>query len=201
MLETDQTINMNLLNLIKSRRSIRRYTNRQITEHDLRIILDAGAYAPNAGGGQRTMFIACQDIELNQVIGKLNVSCMDRRGLVGNYVSVEQPSIIDDPSIKSGFYGAPTVITIFGPKDFLYSIPDAFCVAENMVLQATALGIASCILARGEETFSSEEGRKILENWEIPQSMIARCFVILGYVSGDYPQPKPRKINRYKIIK
>ena len=40
---------------------------------------------------------------------------------------------------------------------------------ENMVLQATELGIASCIVSRGYETFSSEEGRKIMKEWEVPQ--------------------------------
>ena len=31
---------------------------------------------------------------------------------------------------------------------------------ENMILQATELGIASCIISRGYETFDSEEGRR-----------------------------------------
>ncbi|MFR1215244.1 MAG: nitroreductase family protein [Acutalibacteraceae bacterium] len=53
--------------------------------------------------------------------------------------------------MKSGFYGAPTVCVIFGQKNF-YSVPDAFCCAENMVLAATELGVSSCIIARGEET-------------------------------------------------
>lgn len=189
-----------LLELIKYRRSIRRYTDRQVPVDDLYKILEAGAYAPNAGGGQRSRFIACRDIRLNEAVGKLNVAGLDRSRLIGGYVSKEQPSIIDDPNIRSGFYGAPTVITIFGPKNFLYSIPDAYCAAENMVLEATALGISSCILARGEETFANPEGEKILSRWGIPDTMIARCFVILGYVNGPYPAPKPRKHGRYTII-
>lgn len=90
-------------------------------------------------------------------------------------MSKEQPSVIDDPSIRSGSYGAPTVITIFGPKNFLYSVPDAFCAAENMELEATALGLSSCILARGEDTFSTPEGETILRTWGIPDTMTARC--------------------------
>lgn len=146
-------------------------------------------------------FVACQDRTLNEAIGKLNIARFDRSHLAGNFVSKEQPSIIDDPSIRSGFYGAPTVITIFGPKRFLYSVPDAFCAAENMVLEATALGLASCILARGEETFDNPEGEKILQSWNIPDTMVARCFVILGYIDGDYPASKPRKEGRFVIIK
>ena len=190
---------MDILELMKYRRSIRRYTDRQVSEEDLLKILEAGAYAPNAGGGQRSRFVACQDRTLNEAIGKLNIARFDRSRLAGNFVSKEQPSIIDDPSIRSGFYGAPTVITIFGPKSFLYSVPDSFCAAENMVLEATAL--ASCILARGEETFDNPEGEKILQSWNIPDTMVARCFVILGYIDGDYPTSKPRKEGRFVIIK
>lgn len=192
---------MDILGLIKQRRSIRRYTDRQVSEEDLLKIIEAGLYAPNAGGGQRCRFVACQDKALNEAIGKLNVASLDRSRLAGNFVSKEQPSIIDDPSIRSGFYGAPTVITIFGPKNFLYSIPDAFCAAENMILEATALGLSSCILARGEDTFSNSEGEKILRDWQIPDTMTARCFVIVGYIDGDYPVSKPRKEGRFSIIK
>lgn len=201
MLERNKMTIMDILALMKYRRSIRRYTDRQVSEEDLLKILEAGAYAPNAGGGQRSRFVACQNKTLNEIMGKLNVASLDRSRLAGSFVSKEQPSIIDDPSIRSGFYGAPTVITIFGPKNFLYSVPDAFCAAENMVLEATALGLASCILARGEETFSTPEGEKILRNWGIPDTMTARCFVILGYIDGDYPASKPRKDGRYMIIK
>ncbi|MDO4462742.1 MAG: nitroreductase family protein [Bacteroidia bacterium] len=192
---------MDLLELMKHRRSIRRYTDKQVPEEDLLKILEAGAYAPNAGGGQRSRFVACQNIMLNETIGRLNLNGFDRSRLAGGFVSKEQPSIIDDPSLRSGFYGAPTVVVIFGPKNFLYSIPDAYCAAENMVLEAANLGIASCILARGEETFATPEGQHILNSWGIPDNMIARCFVILGYIDGPYPTPKPRKENRYTIIR
>ena len=39
---------MDILELMKYRRSIRRYTDRQVSEEDLLKILEAGAYAPNA---------------------------------------------------------------------------------------------------------------------------------------------------------
>ncbi len=89
---------------------------------------------------------------------------------------------------------------LFGPKNFLYSIPDAFCCAENMVLEATNLGISSCIIARGEETFANSEGEAYLKQWNIPETYIARCFVLLGYCKGDYPAGKPRKPSRSLIV-
>ena len=43
---------MSLIDIIKSRHSIRKYMDRQICREDLEKILEAGNYAPNAGGGQ-----------------------------------------------------------------------------------------------------------------------------------------------------
>ena len=191
---------MELLELMKHRRSIRKYQQRQVELADLQKVMEAGAYAPNAGGGQRSILLAIRNPALVELVGRLNLRRFDRTRLAGSYVSREQPSNIDDPSIKSGFYGAPTVVAVFSQKNFLYGIPDAFCCAENMVLEATALGLASCIVARGEETFDSEEGRALLQTWEIPENYIARCFVLLGYCDGDYPQGKPRRENRLKIV-
>lgn len=191
---------MELLELMKHRRSIRKYEDRQIDKADLEKIIEAGLFAPNAGGGQRSMVVAIHYPELVEKLGRLNVACFDRSRLIGSMVSVDQPSIIDDPTIKSGFYGAPTVCIVFAQQNFLYSIPDAFCCAENMVLEASNLGISSCIIARGEETFSSPEGQVYLKQWNVPDNYIARCFVLLGYCKGDYPAEKPRKPGRSLIV-
>jgi nitroreductase len=191
---------MELLELMEYRRSIRRYEERQIPKEDLEAILKAATYAPNAGGGQRSVIVGIHNRALCEKIGRLNAACMDRSRLVGNYVSKDQPSLIDDPTIQSGFYGAPTVCAVFAPKNFLYSIPDAFCCAENMVLMATALGISSCIVARGEETFETEFGKELLRRWNIPETYVARCFVLLGYCNGEYPTGKPRKDGRSLIV-
>lgn len=115
------------MDLIKTRHSIRKYTDQQIQRADLEQILEAGNYAPNAGGGQRSMM-------------------------------------------------------------------------ENMVLQATELGIASCIISRGYETFDSEEGQKLMKKWDVPEGYACQGFVILGYIDGEQPQGKPRKPGRIRIV-
>lgn len=191
---------MDILELMKTRRSIRKYQDKQIEREDLEKIIEAGLYAPNAGGGQRARIVAVHNKELTEIIGRLNLTRFDRSRLAGGHVSSEQPSNIDDPTIKNGFYGAPAVCVVFGAKNFLYSVPDAFCCAENMALEAANLGIASCIIARGEETFDNAAGRELLKEWGIPDTDIARCFVILGYCAGKYPQKKPRKENRFLIL-
>jgi len=191
---------MELLELMKHRRSIRKYQDRQISKADLETIIEAGTYAPNAGGGQRSMIVGIRNPALAEKIGRMNLARFDRSRLAGSYVSKEQPSTIDDPTIQNGFYGAPSVCVVFARRDFLYSVPDAFCCAENMVLMASELGISSCIVARGEETFDSEAGAAMLRAWGVPENYIARCFVLLGYMCGEYPGEKPRRPGRGKIV-
>ena len=88
---------MDLLELMKYRRSIRRYTDRQVAEEDLLKILEAGAYAPNAGGGQRSRFVACQNKALNEAMGKLNLVGFDRSRLMGALFRKNNPSLLTTP--------------------------------------------------------------------------------------------------------
>lgn len=189
-----------LMEIIKSRHSIRKYTDEQISRTDLEQILEAGNFAPNAGGGQRSMMVAVHNKEMATKIGKMNVANFDRSHLAGSFVSKEQPSTIDDLTIKNGFYDAPTVICIFSQDNFMFKTADAFCMAENMVLLAPELGIASCIISRGQETFNNEEGRILMREWEVPEGYLCQCFVILGYIDGEQPHNKPRKPGRVKIV-
>ncbi len=189
-----------LMDIIKERHSIRKYTDQQISREDLEKILEAGNFAPNAGGGQRSMLVAVYDKELAAKLGRMNMAGFDRKHLAGNYVSKEQPSVIDDTSIKNGFYDAPTVVCIFCQDNFLFKTADAFCMMENMILQATELGIASCIISRGYETFCSEEGKRLMREWEVPEGYACQGFVILGHIRGEQPHSKPRRPGRVKII-
>jgi nitroreductase len=191
---------MKFMDLLKSRHSIRKYTSQQISHDDMETILEAGSRAPNAGGGQRSILVGVRNKELTTKIGIMNLAKFDRSNLAGSYVSKEQPSSIDDPSMKNGFYGAPSVVAIFTQNNFMFRVADAFCCAENMVLQATELGIASCIISRGEETFVSPAGQELVKAWDIPDNYSAVCFVILGYLDGPQPSSKPVKPGRVRMI-
>ena len=102
-----------LMDIIKARHSIRKYTDEQIRRDDLEKILEAGNYAPNAGGGQRSMMVAIHNKKLAAYVGNMNMENFDRSHLAGSYVSKEQPSTIDDQTIKNGFYNAPTAVCVF----------------------------------------------------------------------------------------
>lgn len=181
------------------RRSIRRYEFRQIEEGALQQILQAGLYAPSAGGRQGVIFAVCQEQEVNERLGKIKRANSHPRMAAGNsYVSREQPSIADDPRLTNAFYDAPTVITMFAPKNFLFSAEDCALAAENMMLAADALGIGSCYIGQGWVAFADPYGQEILKQWEIPSDHYAVMQLLLGYPrEGDkHPTAKPRKAGR-----
>lgn len=192
---------MDLLELMKKRRSVRKYqTDKQISNNDLNNIIKAGLYAPNGSGGQKTIIVGIRDSKISEELGRLNLLKYHKDRLEKNYNNKSEPNLIDNPEIENGFYGAPTVCIIFGQKDFIYSIPDSFCCAENMILEATSLGISSCIIGRAEETFDNPQGKDFLEEWNIPDSYIPHCFILLGYCEGPYPKEKPIRPNRVLIV-
>ena len=184
---------------ILHRRSIRWFEPKQIEEAALQQILQTGLYAPSAGGRQGVIFAVCQDKEVNERLGKIKrANSHPRMATATSFVSREQPSIADDPKLANAFYDAPTVITLFAPKNFLFSVDDCAVAAENMMLAADALGIGSCYIGQGWTAFDDPYGQEILRQWNIPTDHYAVMQLLLGYPrEGDkHPTPKPRKEGR-----
>lgn len=184
---------------ILHRRAIRRFDARQIDEELLQQILQAGLYAPSAGGKQGVIFAVCQDKEVNERLGKIKrANSNPHMATAKNYVSKEQPSIADDPKLINAFYDAPTVITMFAPKNFLFSVDDCAVAAENMMLAADSLGIGSCYIGQGWIAFADSYGQEILRKWKIRTDYYAVMQLLLGYPreNDKHPVAKPRRNDR-----
>lgn len=192
---------MELLELMKYRRSIRKYTEEPVQHEKLEKIAEAGIFAPNPGGRQGTKILMLEDSALIEKIGIVNANA-ENRNWGGNGVSAEQPSIIDDLSIKSGFYGAAAlgiVCVAKGMAEKVNGIGSAFVCAENMVLEAMEQGVSSCIVGRAADTFASPEMAELLKSWEIGE-FVPMVFVCLGYIDGKYPDIKPRQEGRIQFV-
>ena len=184
---------------ILHRRAIRRFDARQVDEAALQRILEAGLYAPSAGGRQGVIFVVCQDSAVNERLGTIKRRNSNfRMSTATSYVSREQPSIVDDARLTNAFYDAPTVITLFAPKHFLFAKEDCAIAAENMMLAADALGIGSCYIGQGWTAFDDPFGQEVLQQWDVPATHYAVMQLLLGYPrAGDsHPAAKPRKERR-----
>lgn len=191
-----------VIKCIKERRSIRKYLKKQIEEDKLNEILEASIYAPNAGGRQSTLVIVSQNEEINEILGKINrgafYESVPKNAKLG--VSKEQPSIADDRNIKSAFYGAPTIITLFAPDNYLYTEGDCAVVAQNIMLAAHSLGIGSCMVGRADKTFEGEYGKDILKKWGVEEGYTPTYHIAIGYYDCELPKGKDRKEGRIKRI-
>lgn len=193
---------MEMLEKMKMRRSIRKYRKVPVEREKLEMIMEAGSYAPNPGGRQGTKIIMLDDPALIEKIGIVNANC-ENRNWGGRGVSPEQPSIIDDLSIKSGFYGCTALGIVCVEREraaAVNCIGGAFTVAENMVLEAYDLGVSSCIVGRAEATFSQPGMQELLDQWGLDPEYMPLVFVCLGYLDGNYPKIKPRKEGRLIFV-
>ncbi len=154
-------MNEALENLL-TRRSCRAYEERQILPEELEAILNAGQYAPTAMGTQSPIIAVIQDAETIHALEKLNATVM------GN------------PDAHP-FYGAPTVIVVFGNSESPFCSADANLVLGNLLNGANAVGVDSCYVWRARESFESAEGISLKKALNIPDSYVGVGNVILGY--------------------
>ncbi|MBP5177483.1 MAG: nitroreductase family protein, partial [Clostridia bacterium] len=95
---------------------------------------------------------------------------------------------------RATFYGAPTVVVVFGDKNSRFCLDDGNLVISNVLNAAHALGVDSCYIWRARECFASEEGKALMKKWGVPDNYIGVGNVILGYgVEGGIRPAKERK--------
>ena len=150
---------MDALELIKTRRSIRKYTDQQVSREDVEKVLEAGIYAANAGGGQRSMVVAVRNAKLAARIGRMNMAGFSRTGLVGNYVSRDQPSVIDNPAINLAAFLYDNYLK--GRNKFSFLTPKRGRVLGLWIEQLVAESLG-------------KEGQGILPNIEVDSLLLAR---------------------------
>ena len=132
----------NVLEEMKTRRSIRKFKPDAIPQEILDKIIEAGTYAANGRGAQNVIIIQVTNKEKRDEIAKKNAEIMGSEG---------------DP-----FYGAPAMLIVLGKKDWPTHVYDGSLVMGNLMLAAHDLGIGSCWIHRAKEEFESSWGRELL---------------------------------------
>lgn len=165
-----------ILQAMRERRSVKKYSPALVEEEKLQAILEAGKYAANGRGMQAATMVVVQDPETREQLRRMNAT------VLGN------PDM--DP-----FYGAPTVVVVLADKNHSTAVEDGSLVMGNLMLAAYSLDVDSCWIHRAREMFASEEGKALLEKWGLKGEYIGVGNCILGYRDCEYPTAKPRKEN------
>ncbi len=170
-----------VIETIKSRRSIRKYKSEQISDKDLNEILEAAKYSASGHGYQSTLMVVVQNKDVLAKLSKMNASIMGKEGV--------------DP-----FYGAPTVVIVFANKTIPTHVSDGALVLGNLMLAAKSLGIGSCWINRAKEEFDSSEGKELMKEWNIDEVYEGIGHLTLGYAQSE-PKAQPRKEDFVRFIR
>lgn len=170
-----------VINNMKTRRSIRKYKPDMIPEDVLNRIIEAGTYAATGMGKQSPMIIAVTNKEIRDKFSKMNAEIM---------------GVDSDP-----FYGAPVVLIVLADKARPTYVYDGSLVMGNLMLAAHAEGIGSCWIHRAKEEFESAEGKAFLKSLGIEGDYEGIGHCVLGYTDGEEPKAMPRKENYVYCVK
>ena len=170
-------MNNEVLNAIKTRRSIRKYKAEQITDEQLDAILEAGTYAACGMGRQAGKIVVLQNPDDIAQLEKMNAS------------------ILGNPDAHP-FYGAPTVCVVLADAAAFTAVEDGSLALGNLMNAAHSLGIASCWIHRAREVFASAEGKALLQQWGVEGEWIGIGHCILGYAAEPEKPAAPRLEGR-----
>ena len=167
---------------IITRRSVKKYQDRDVAQELIEEIVKAGTYAPTGRNSQSPIIIAVTNKALRDKLSNLNLEIIRSKHLTTS-------SGEEDP-----FYGAPVAMVVLARKDVPTRVYDGSLVMENMMLAAHSLGLGSCWIHRAKEMFETEEGKALLLDLGITDEYEGIGNCIVGYATEDALKPqKPRK--------
>lgn len=191
---------MELMEAIKTRRSIRKFTDQPVEREKIETILEAAMWAPSGQNLQPWYFVALTKKEdLSFLFSELGTTAFsERKRLEARFKN--HPEVVEETmQFMSAMGGATCILLAFLNKpnyseDMLPSCVESVAAAmENAVLTAHAQGVASCwveaVCRAGEalqKRFAPDHGPLI-------------GGIVLGYPAME-ARPIKRKDDRYVIL-
>ncbi|MDD2689078.1 MAG: nitroreductase family protein [Candidatus Omnitrophica bacterium] len=142
---------MDVLDAIKKRRSVREYKDKPIPKEALESIVDAARFAPTARNVQPWEFVVITERTTLKKIAELAEN--------GRFIS-----------------GAAACIAVFC-SETKYYLEDGCAATQNILIAATALGIASCWVAGDKKPYVPLIGSLL----KAPASLKLVSLISLGY--------------------
>jgi nitroreductase len=153
------------MNVLRTRRSIRRYEDTGLSNTVLREILEAAQQAPSAANRQPYHFIVVTDADLKRALSK---------GLWNRFIK-DAPVTIVGCADTNGLTGKWAVI-------------DTTIALQNMVIAAWSLGVGSCWIGDFNE-------RSVKAKLHIPEKWTVVALLTLGYSVTQPRRRKKKAID------
>jgi len=157
-----------LLDIIGSRRSVRKYKSDPISEEVMERVMEAARLAPSGKNGQPWKFIVVKDQEMKE---KLAVASRGQKFMAGAPVVIAACGFPELSYQRQGNYMTSWTI-------------DVSCAFDHLMLQAQEEGLGTCWIGAFEET----EVKSLLG---VPEDVRVLALTPLGY-----PDEEPRDRGR-----
>jgi len=170
---------MDVVECIKTRRSIRKFLDIPVEWDKIGTIVDSGRYAPNSGNLQNWKFIIVLDEDKRK---KIADACIQQLWIAKAPVHI---IVCSEPEKAKRFYG------IRGER--LYTIQNSAAAVQNMLLTAHSLGLGACwVGAFDEDNLSSVLGT--------PDYIRPQAVIPIGYAGEKVPAPMQYQLENLAFI-
>ncbi len=203
-----------LIDLIASRRSVRKYTNEKVSRKIISDLLECAVLAPSAHNDQKWEFIVLDTPEkisslagdIARFMGGINYMMRSsfKRKLAGlfmgkkvehyfqeHYAGVERKVKASKKNDDLFLYDAPAVIIIHGAADGNSPLENAQYAAYNICLLAHTMGLGTCFIGYASYALNNKKGLK--ENYGIPAANGVHAVLTFGYPITKFVKPGLRK--------
>ena len=173
---------MDAIEAIKTRRSVRKFSDRPVEPEKLKTVLEAAQMAPSWANMQCSRFVVVQDREVRARISELSyvAEFFASKGYKSNPA---QKALAEAPLVIVACAEPERSGNMRGQE---YYLTDVGIATENLMLAAHALGLGSVFVG----VFDEDELRTLLQ---IPRSVRIVGLFPLGYPQGEMKAGPPRK--------
>jgi nitroreductase len=164
------------LNLIKTRRSVRRYSNKNVSNELIEEIIDAARFAPSAHNHQPWKFIVTRDKD------KLEEIAEDSK--YAKFISTAPVAIIVCADYENSQ-------TRKANKDYFvkyFCIQDTAAAIQNILLSAHSLGLGTCWIGDYNE-------EKLTEIFKIKEPYYPVGIISVGFTDKQPATPKHKSLE------
>ena len=193
---------MNILKIIKTRRSTRSFKEIEVEKEKLDQIIEAARYAPSGGNNQSSHFIVIQNKQfLDELANIAQVEFSNMEVTEDMYKSLKSSILQSKKGNYVFHYLAPVLVVVCNKKGYGNAMADSACAIENMLIMANALDLGSCYI--NQLTWLSEH--EVIRN----KLNLNEDEVVCGAVAIGYPntidglpnrQPLERMGNKVSVI-
>lgn len=191
---------MNTYESIITKRSTRKYLDKEVSQELLEKIIETGRYAPSGGNSQSNHFLVIQNKQIIDHLVKMVERAFSQMEITENMYRSLQNSI--NLSKKGGYvfcYNAPVLIIVANKKDYGNNQADCALALENMMLEANELDLGSCYINQLKWLNEDQKILSYLQSLGMNEDERVYDSLIVGYPDTNDGKPLrkvlPRKGN------